>query len=143
MHDAFRVRGIERIGYFDGQLQQPLSLQRAAGNHVLQRDPIQVFHGDEPEAVVVRDLVDGADVGMVQGGGGPGFAAEAFQRLRIVRHFIGQELEGDEAAEHRVLGLVHHAHAAATQLLLDTVMGDDLADHREELTVARHLRRCA
>ena len=131
MHDAFRVRGIERIGYFDRQLQQPLILQRAAGNHMLQRDPIQVLHGDEPEAVVVRDLVDGADVGMVQGGGGPGFAPKAFQRLRIFRHFIGQELEGNEAPEHRVLGLVHHAHAAATQLLLDTVMGDDLADHRE------------
>ena len=36
--------------------------------------------------------------------------------------------KGDKAAKRRVLGLVHHAHAAHTQLLKDSVVRDGLAD---------------
>ncbi|HYV32624.1 MAG TPA: hypothetical protein VEO53_16155, partial [Candidatus Binatia bacterium] len=41
------------------------------------------------------------------------FAAEALQSLLIVRQSLGQELEGDEAIEARVLCFIHHPHAAA------------------------------
>ena len=94
---------------------------------MLQRHTIQIFHGDEALAFVFADFVDGADVGMVQGGGGAGFPAEAFQSLRICGHIIGQELEGDEAAERGVLGLVNHTHPPAAQFLDDAVVRDGLA----------------
>src|SRR6059036_3061974 len=70
-----------------------------------------------------------ADVGMVEGGRGAGFTLEAFERLAIARKLLGQKLQGDAAAEARVFGLVHHAHAAAPELLEDAIVGDGLADH--------------
>jgi hypothetical protein len=58
---------------------------------------------------------------------GAGFAAKTLQRLRILGNILGKELEGDRAAEHGVLGLVNHTHAATAQLLDDPVMRDGLA----------------
>jgi hypothetical protein len=49
--------------------------------------------------------------------------------LRVPRHFIRQEFEGDEAAKIGVFGLLNHAHASATELVEDAVVRDGLADH--------------
>ena len=75
------------------------------------------------------DFVDGADVGMIQSGRRSRLAPEAFQRLRIFGQLVGQELQGDEAAELSVLGLVDHTHPAAAELLDDAVVRNGLADH--------------
>ena len=107
-----------------------LGFQRPAGDAMLQRHALQKLHGDEGFAVLVVDFVDGADVGMVQGGGGLGFALEAAECLRVFGHVVGQELEGDKAAELHVLGLVDHTHPAAAELLDDAVVRDGLADER-------------
>ena len=104
-------------------------LHRPARDPVLQRQAIQKLHGDERLAVVLADLVNRADVGMVQRRGRLRFAPEALQRLRVLGHIIGQELQSDKAAELCVLGLVDHAHPAATELLDDAVVRDGLADH--------------
>ena len=80
-----------------------------------------------PSALV--DVVDGADVGMIQRGGRPRLALEALERTGLHGHVVGQELEGDRAIEARVFGLVDHAHAAAAEEFGDLVVGDPLADH--------------
>ena len=97
-------------------------------DQVLQRLAVKELHGDEALALLLPDLVDGADIGVVQGRGGLGLAPEAFQCLRVLGHVIGQELEGNEATERRVLSLIHHTHPAAAQLLDDAVVRDGLAD---------------
>ena len=99
---------------------------------VLQRHAVQKLHGDERLAVLLADFVDGADVGMVQGGGSLGFTLEALQCLGVSGHFVGQELQRNETAEVGVLGLVDHTHAAAAELLDDAVVRDGLADHWRE-----------
>ena len=76
-----------------------------------QRLALEQLHRDEVLALVLVDLVDGADPGVVEGGSGAGLALEALERGRVLRHLRGQELERDVAAELRVLGLVHDAHA--------------------------------
>ena len=77
----------------------------------------------------LADLVNGADVGMVQGGGGTRLAAETFQRLRVLGDVVRQKLERDKAAEASVLGFVHDAHTAAAELADDTVVRDRRIDH--------------
>jgi hypothetical protein len=52
------------------------------------------------------DLVNGVDVGMVQGRRGAGLAAKAFECLRIFGNAIRQELQSDETSEFGVLGFV-------------------------------------
>ena len=56
-------------------------------------------------AVVFADVVDGADIGMIEGGGGFGFALEAFEGLRVASEIVGEEFESDGAIEARVLRL--------------------------------------
>ena len=76
-NDALGVRGVERIGNFDGDIEQAVEFQRAAVDQVLQSGAVQKFHGDEGFAVLFADIVDGADVGMIQRGGCLRFAFEA------------------------------------------------------------------
>ena len=106
-----------------------LVFQRTARHHVLQGEAVQKLHGDEALALVLANLVDGANVGMVEGGGGAGFAAEAFECLRILRHVVGKKLESDKSTQRSVFGLVHHTHPATAQLLDDAVVRDGLSDH--------------
>ena len=101
------------------------------GDQVLQRHAIQELHGDEHAAVFFADVINGADVGMVQRRSGLRLAPEAFQRLRVLRDVVGQELEGDETVQARVLGLVDHAHAAAAELSEDAVVRNRRVDHAE------------
>jgi hypothetical protein len=127
--DAFGVGGIERVGDLDGKLQKLVEWDRTRGKPLLQRLPRHELHGDEVLAVVLTDVVNGADVRVVQGGGGTGFAAEAFKRLGIAGKIVGEEFESNMAAETDVFGLVNHAHATAAQFLEDAVVADGFADH--------------
>ncbi len=62
------------------------------------------------------DGVNDANAGMIEGGGGAGFAEKAFERLRIAVGVFGEKFEGDAAAELGVFGFVDDAHAAFAEL---------------------------
>jgi hypothetical protein len=89
--------------------------------------PLRILHSDEGLAFILADLVDGTDMGMVQSGGGARLTLKAFQSLAVLGKVFGEELQGDEAAELEVLGLINHTHTAATELLEDVVMRNGLA----------------
>jgi hypothetical protein len=59
---------------------------------VLERAAVHEFHGDEGMAVLLADVVDGADVGMVERGGSFGFATEALERGGTLRSFRRKKL---------------------------------------------------
>ena len=130
MDDAARVRGVERIGDFGGDLQQLLEMDRPARDAMLQRLAFEEFHHEEGVALIFADIVDGADVGIVQRGGGAGFAAEAFQSLRIAGSLIREKFDGHGAAEADVFGFVDDAHAATADFFDDAVVGNRASDHR-------------
>ena len=67
---------------------------------------------------------------MIEGGCGVTFALEATKRLRIIGEVIREKLEGNEAVEASVLGLVDHAHTTAAELLDDAVVGNCAAEDR-------------
>jgi hypothetical protein len=77
---------------------------------------------------VLTDVVDRADVGVVQGRSSPRLALEAGQSLGISGDFIRKELESHETVESGILGLIDNTHAASAQLLNDAVMRDGVAD---------------
>ena len=80
-------------------------------------------------SILLADVINRADIGMIQRGRGLGLALKAGQRLRVAGNFFGQELESDEAMQPRILGLIDHAHAPAAELLKNAVVRDGLADH--------------
>ena len=118
--------GVERIGDLDAQIEHRLDLQRLASDPVPERLPLQQFHGDEGSPIGLVNLVDRADVRVVQGGRSLGLPLESAEGLCIVGEFVGKELQGDVATELEVFRLVHHAHAPAADLAEDAVMGNRL-----------------
>jgi hypothetical protein len=66
--DAFRVRRVESIHNFDGDVEHLLQLHWSPTDGVLEGLALQILHRDEGFSILLPDVVDGADVGMVQGG---------------------------------------------------------------------------
>jgi len=104
---------IERIGNLDAQREHCIELHWTVTDDMFQRGAVEVFHDDIRLAVLLADVVDGADIRMVERGGGSGLAAEALERQPVSGYIFGEEFEGDEAVKASVLGLVDDAHAAA------------------------------
>src|SRR5262249_34521927 len=94
-----------------------------------QRLAFQHFHGDEVLTFVLVDLVDGADVWMIERGGGASLSFETLQACMFMGKLLGKELQGNEAAEAKVFSLVYHSHAASTELLQDRIVRNRFADH--------------
>ena len=128
--DPGGVRRLERVGDLDRERQQQIDLERAPGDAMLQRRPVEELHDEERAAVLLADIVDGADVGVIQRRRGARLAAESGQGLGIVGEVRRQELQRDEALQPRILGFVDDAHSAAAQLLGDAVVRDGLTDQR-------------
>ena len=118
--------GIQGVRDLDAKIEHRLNLQRLASDAVPERLPLQQFHGDEGSPIGLVDLVDGADVRVVQGGRSFGLPLETRESLCVVGEFVGKELQGDVAAELQVFRLIHHAHAPAADPAEDAVMGDRL-----------------
>lgn len=87
------------------------------------------LHRNEASARVLADVVDRANAGVIEGRGGTGLALEAFERLRVRRDRVGEELEGHLAPKAQVLGPVDDAHPAAAELLDKAIVRDSPADH--------------
>ena len=79
---------------------------------VFQRDPVQKLHHDEGLSVLLVNLMNSADVGMIQRRRCFGLALEPAQGLRVFGYFVGQELEGNKPAELHILSLIDHTHPA-------------------------------
>ena len=128
MNDPLLVRGVETIGDLNRQVENFLRLQRLARDALLQRLAFQELHHDEVLAFMRVDFVDGADVGMIQGGSSLGFPLKPLQLVSVLGHSFAEELQGDEPAQRGILRLVDHTHAAATELFQDLEMRNSLAD---------------
>ena len=84
MNDALGVRRIQRVGDVNCKREERRQIKRARGNLVFQSCAIQILHGDEGFAGLFSDIVNRADIRMIQGGRGLGFAPKTFQGLPIL-----------------------------------------------------------
>ena len=91
------VCGVQRIRNLDGQRKQDFQFQRTPCNAVLQRRALQKLHHDEGLAVLLPDLMNRADIRMVQSRGRLRLALKAGQRLGVMSNFVRQELQRDKA----------------------------------------------
>jgi len=60
---------------------------------MLQRHAIQELHGDERLAALLADVVNRADVGMVESRRGLRFTLKTGNSLGVFGYFIGQEFQ--------------------------------------------------
>ena len=94
-----------------------------------QRHAVEKLHDDEGMAILLPNLMNRADIWMIERRGGLRLALEPRQSLSVFDDVIGQEFQGDKAVEGYILGLVDHAHPAPAKLLDDAVVRNRLADH--------------
>ncbi len=64
------------------------------------------------DAVLLSDVVQGADVGVVETGDGSCFSLKAFPQFGSLLEMLGKDLEGDLSVQAAVFGEIDFAHAA-------------------------------
>jgi len=96
---------------------------------MLERPALEQLHGHERPPLEFSDIVDRADVRMIECRCGARFAPESLGRLRVVGDVVRQELQRNVSAQARVLGFVDNAHASAAQFFQDSVVGNRAADN--------------
>ena len=73
------------------------------------------FQDEEIDAVLVADIVEGADIWMREPGDGAGFVVEAFAQIGFLGEALGKDFDGDVAAEASIESAVNFAHAAGAE----------------------------
>ena len=136
MGDALFVGGFETVGDLAADVEGVLQRQRPLGDAGFEAFALDQGHRQEGLAIGLADFVDRADVGMIESGGGLGFAKETGFGLVVAKQVRRQELQRDGALEARVLGLVDDAHAALAELFEDLVVTDGLADQDSSIVPA-------
>src|SRR5579885_1273487 len=126
------MRCVEGIGNLNSEGKNGLKFERTPGDHVLESDTVKELHDDVGFALLIAYVVNRADIRMIQSRRGLRLTTKTGKRLRVAGNFFGQELQRDEAVQARVLGLVHHSHAAAAKLFKNFVVGNVLANHSPE-----------
>src|SRR5271169_3521713 len=96
---------------------------------MLQCGAFHEFHGNKYVAVLLSDLVDSTNVGMVERGCRTRLSSKSFQNLWVLGHVVRKKFERDKPAKGRILRLINDTHTAAAQHFNDSIVGDDLADH--------------
>jgi hypothetical protein len=91
VNDAGGVGGVESVGDLNADIEKLIEIDGTIADQMLERLAVEEFHGDEGAAFGFADVVDGADVGVVEGGGGLGFALKAGESLRVGGDVFGEE----------------------------------------------------
>jgi hypothetical protein len=109
MNDSRAVRHIESIRNLPAYLQDLIDWERAFLKPLRQRLSFHAFHYQVVDAILMADVVQRADVRMVQLRHGLRFARKSLRELGL------RNLERDRAIEPRIEGFVNLPHAPFTQ----------------------------
>ncbi len=129
MHDSFAVRRVQPVGDLYSQRQARFQFHRAPANQVFEGGAVEELHRQEGAAVLFSDVVDGADIGMIQRRRCFRFALKAGQGLRVAGDVVGQQLQRYKAMQPQVFSFVDDSHSASAELLDDAVVRNCLPDH--------------
>ncbi len=115
VHDPLLVCRGEAPGDLNGVIDRLAARERAGAEALAQRLPLEKLGDDIRRAVDRADVVDGRDVGVIQGPGRPRLLFEPPQPIRVLRQRLGQDLDRHLSPEPRVPRPVHLAHPARSE----------------------------
>ncbi|NUM69147.1 hypothetical protein HUU39_28430 [candidate division KSB1 bacterium] len=124
------MRGLQGIRDFHAEGndfrfgQRPTALQRLA-----QGLAFHEFHDDEVNAILFVNVVNGANIGMIQRRGGLRFLGEAEKAFLVGDEMGWEDFESDGTQEAGVKGLVDHPHPAFAKFALNPIMRYRLTQH--------------
>src|SRR6266403_1454472 len=112
---AVAVRFVQRIGNLAAEFKNLLERDRTLLQALRQRLAFETFHDEVVCSVLMANVVQHADVRVIQAGNGFGFALETLLANGIIRELRRQDLDGDRAVEPRVPRAENFAHSARAQ----------------------------
>src|SRR5579872_657210 len=121
MQDAGAVRDLQSFCDFHSNFQQLSERQCAPAQALGERLAVEELHDEEVGTVLRADVVEMANVRMIQRGNGAGFALKTLLKLGSVGEVSGENLDGHEAIEARVFRAVDLSHAAGAQRRLNFI----------------------
>ena len=122
--DPLVVRGGEAVRDLDRVVEGLAHREGRAREADAQALAFEQLRGEVRPAVVVADVEDGEDVGMVEGGHRLRFDLEAPQAVGVRGHGRGEHLEGDIAPEAVIAGAVDLSHASGAEETRDFIGAD-------------------
>ena len=84
MDDAFGMGGIECVRDVDSDGDYAFQIQRMSGDQMFQRRAIQVLHCDEWLSLLFANLIDCANVWVIQRRSGLRLSPKPFQHMRVL-----------------------------------------------------------
>ena len=112
MDDALRVRRLQPVGNLNAQLENLIGSHRLARYPMPEGLALQQFHHEGGRAIVLADIVQGTDVGMVQASDDLRFAFEPCAPVGIGTDLGREYLDGHAAVEAGIAGPIDFTHAA-------------------------------
>jgi hypothetical protein len=106
------VRGCERVGQLRSDLERLIERHRPLAQPARKRLAVEVFHHQEIGVGFATDIVEDADVRVVECRDRARFLLESASSVRIGCCAVRQHLDGDGSPQSRVVGPVDLAHAA-------------------------------
>src|SRR6185295_1767869 len=99
VNDSFRMRGRERIRDLNRDIKQLFNVNGVSAYALFQALTFQLLHHNKGVPGVVLDLVNRANVGVIQLRRGTCFAHKTIERSWVIVELVRDELQGNVAAE--------------------------------------------
>src|SRR3989442_4314137 len=115
------MRFVQCVGDLRPEVEWLFEWKRVLFEAFGQRFPLDAFHSEIINAVLMTDIMQGANIRMIQAGNGLRFALEALLANRIRGELRGQNFDRDGALQPRVAGAVNFAHAPRTKRHADFI----------------------
>ena len=109
---------------------RPLGREGASGLQLGKIGALDEIHREVADPLVLADLVNGDNVGVLQPGRGGGLGAEPADIFRAGKLAGGKYLDGDNPAQAALAGFVDHPHAAARDFLDQLIVAESAQEER-------------
>ena len=118
---------VQRICNLRAQFDDLLQRQGTLLQPLRQRLTFDALHHQVIDAIMQTDIVQDANVRVIQMGDGLGFPLEALLAHGIRRELRGKNLDSDSALKPCILGTIHLSHPAYTQRRNDLIRTESCA----------------
>ncbi len=115
MKDPQQMRRAQTVRDLDAHRQHQLQTRRPLSNDLVQRLPRHILHHDVGFFALFADLIDGADVGVLDRRGQPRLAQHSRPHLLHRQRRPPQDLQHHGTHQLRIVGQIHDSAAARAQ----------------------------
>ena len=112
---------LQCIRHFHADFQHFIQRQRTFSQPLRDRLPFEQLHHQVVDSILRADVVEVANVGMIQGGDSPGLTLQPLPQLRGRGKMGGKNFDGHLAVQASVVRAIHFAHAACSKRCDDFV----------------------